>query len=701
LTTDNLLATSQAALARISPGVVPSLVADVIGDLPGGLAVSIGGLSIKDIRERDFVQMSTERTELENYLKTSLSRVIRERDIRLPRMPRSVVNYVLDNASNRTRNGLLRCYGSQAEVNVRSIQELLRVRNFGINCVLDFLRQLDKVPPSLWLDPFDAGAAASRASEDERAPVRTPFLSPARIGDDAMMPAVLLLRLISGKDARKLRILIARMFRDTEPIPTLQEIALTLGITRERVRQIESAQERRVSEALSHPVNVALRRALDVLSQFLGAVSEREAASRAVHDALHVPHGNVLPDEAVIFAFYLAGYYERDARWVFRGTLRDAMQQVITAVMELADGSLEPEKAVSIAATRCDIPRAFIAEVLNECGVSTIGGRLFRRLANYEDRIEALFRVMGNPLSAEELCRGLGCDQSLKASILNRVIADRRFHKTDVARYALAEWGLPRYTTIVSAIREAVEVGGGGANLSALARDLSNRFGVSATSVQTYAHASPFLVDQYGVVKLADVGHVTSRRNLREPERERQLFQHDGVWYLRVKITQDVMRGVGVTTSAVAADLAGVRRGEVFTKLLDGFEIAYRWTQTQPYVSTLRAYAESRSVAVGDLIFLSLSPDENITSFCVMGTTISSSRGLQRLSYLCGVTTSSPSGALLTEISRSVGMAEEPNVAAVREVFVERRDREALSLLPVQSVTVEDDPMEDLLAMLG
>jgi hypothetical protein len=684
--------------------VVPSTLASYFAEAPASSLrrfMQTERSRLCDVVEADLRQLPVvQRDELEELIKRRLSQVLIHDEITLPVIPPIMIAHAVESSSNRTKNGMLRLYGQkpflEGTARVASVRELLSARSFGVTCALDFLRQLDRLPDyETLLAEKDELLQSQQEPLDERP---KPLAHP---GIPLPSPAISLLQMLTLQELRHVPIVMQRLFNDNGRTPTLQELAIPLGVTRERVRQIEFMQTRRIRETLSLARYRHLRGALEGIRTRVGTVTSCELGSLAFHEALVVPSGEVLPKDALVFAMFLAGYCERDTTWIYHGTRATVIAKIDEVMVSNADGSKSLETAVEIAAQRCTVPELFIRETMGDYNVTIIAGFLFPRLLNAQDRIEALFHIAKKPMSLEIIAEIFGQDSVAKSSLQNQLASDPRFYRVSVSDYALAEWGLPKYTTVTNAIREEIVEQGGGVSLAFLMRELPRRFGVSATSVQIYAGQRPFAVDTYGIVKIAASDRTMPRRELPQPQHVRNLFRLYGVWHLRVQVTSEMLRGVGITTSILAANLAGVKQGDVLLKQIDNFEISFRWTLQQPYISSIRYFLEASGLSVGDYVFLSLTPEAIMQAFATKSDMVERSRGLSRLAALSGVLDDTGEEPL-QRIAVAVGLDKaDATLAAVREVFLARRDQDALELLPGSEDRVDYDPLDDLMALLG
>ncbi|MFE1320745.1 hypothetical protein [Kitasatospora phosalacinea] len=115
------------------------------------------------------------------------------------------------------------------------------------------------------------------------------------------------------------------------------------------------------------------------------------------------------------------------------------------------------------------------------------------------DRAWAALHEAGSPLTFPLLVAAMGADvneRSLKAQLPT----DPRLMRTDVNAWALAEWGLRRYTTIKDLVVQEVDAAGGQLPVNQLVEVLTREFSIKESSLLQVASSPPF-TSRNGVVR--------------------------------------------------------------------------------------------------------------------------------------------------------------------------------------------------------
>ncbi|MFC8721924.1 hypothetical protein, partial [Kitasatospora sp. NPDC057198] len=115
------------------------------------------------------------------------------------------------------------------------------------------------------------------------------------------------------------------------------------------------------------------------------------------------------------------------------------------------------------------------------------------------DRAWAALHEAGSPLTFPLLVAAMGADvneRSLKAQLPT----DPRLMRTDVNAWALAEWGLRRYTTIKDLVVQEVDAAGGQIPVDRLVEVLTREFSIKESSLFQVASSPPF-TSRNGIVR--------------------------------------------------------------------------------------------------------------------------------------------------------------------------------------------------------
>ena len=354
---------------------------------------------------------------------------------------------------------------------------------------------------------------------------------------------------------------------------TLEAVGERIGVTRERVRQIEVAATRNVREQLALEEFRWLRWRAHSVRRRLGCL---------------VPVGHPLMDETltdaigaaptphqVAFLMWAAGPYQlRAGMWVLDGPRRDSVDtQLLAAIPETG---LTDEDLTSVF-TQLSVNPAFAEAVMRWLPrvQRTLGRWFVGQLAIPELSILAL-RDLGRPATVVEIIEHADMQRDQR-SVTNRLQADERIVRVTKDTYGLREWGLEEYAGIADAIERAVTARGGIARVADLVLEISSAFGVSPTSVRAYAEAPMFVFEGDTVRMRRDEEPYTVRDQL--PSR-RQTYRFGPVIVLVVDVDRDVLRGSGRPVMSDVTQALGVVPGATRQFRGDTYAVTVSWPRT-------------------------------------------------------------------------------------------------------------------------
>jgi RNA polymerase sigma factor (sigma-70 family) len=493
--------------------------------------------------------------------------------------------------------------------------------------------------------------------------------------------AELLQRLVSTLDDHAQQILARRFFANRSD--TLDEIGQDLGVTRERVRQIESRARADVVQALdSAPlgaVSATVREVVGIVFPLADLIRLIPALARPV-PAAGQPAWRVLDrlDDA----------YEIKDGWCAAPTIVSAQTETLTRLQEHANRhgvasisdlpSLNPNLPAESAL-------ASMKDWLRYCGFSVDGEYVFTRLQSVGDRAAGILSVTGSPMSSQDILDRLGIERSL-TSLRNAMGADDRFERVDRDKWALAEWGLESYSGIRALVREEVARGGGQIPMDTLIERIAGRYSVSANSVIAYASAPPFEA-KGGIVRFA-VGDRDTRKG---PERTRRLYRRADAWLYRIMVTNEHLRGSGSPAPMALAAILGLQHGQVrqLESALGPQTIS--WVGPQPAFGTIRRFLVDSDVSIGSEIFLVI--DDN-GSFRIEPVDTSDAEPLERALRLAGATGAAARQHPRIALAAAIGLPEESSASSVIGGYRERGDTDIAELLLSARDQLDEPPAD-------
>lgn len=480
--------------------------------------------------------------------------------------------------------------------------------------------------------------------------------------------AELLQRAINTLDGRAQKILAKRLFADHPE--TLDELGKDLGVTRERVRQIEAKAraamiESLESESVFEALGASIRELIGAILPLADLLVQMPALARMVEAATQ-PAWRVFDR--------LDDSYEIEDGWCAAPTIQVAQTAILTRLQELANphgvvridniDALNPNQPESAA-------RAFLRDWLIYCGCVLDGDWILTRTHSVGDRAASVLSIAGSPMTSQEILDRLGVERSL-GSLRNAMGSDGRFERVDRDRWALVEWGLDAYSGIRAVIRGEVAREGGQVQMDVLIERITSKYTVSASSVIAYASASPFEARD-GVVRFA-MGDRDVRKG---PERTRRLYRRTDAWVYRVKVTTDHLRGSGSPATVAVAAILDLQPGQsrALESALGPQTIS--WTGNQPAFGTIRRFLIDSDIETGTEIFLVIGDDG---SFRIEPVDLDGTDPLERALRLVGVTGNS-SRQPRVALAAAIRLPEDSPAASVIGGYRERGDSDIADLL--------------------
>lgn len=442
--------------------------------------------------------------------------------------------------------------------------------------------------------PADVTEAVERLRDTEIAPA------------DGQDPMDLLSEWQQGLDPREMDILTHRLLQLGPGRRTLDEIGQAHGVTRERVRQLESRLLTRFREKLAQPRFRAVRWAIFQLESGLGAFA---------------PEAEVPLDEdsadagAFRLMLHVSGYvHDAELAAIRRNDFRLPQPDALPLVGE---GPIIDEAGLEEQLTEDGVAFQHLPFAIEHiAGIRRLEGSLVLWPRNIARKGVAVLALRGRPMTTDEIADVIDED------FTRRGFRDRVFNEPGVMRssrhhVALRAWELPEYGGVVPAMIE--RLGSGPAVLSDLAQDLSMAFKVSPNSVLMYS-AAPVFRTHKGMIELRPSDDPFVPTNA--PESVTGLYRLDTdrlAWHLRVD--HDVLRGSGrAVPDEIGIFLAGAPPLSLQLKNT-GKDIAFTWAETShvgPSIGSIRELALTAGSHEGDLLRLVFDrTDHSVTAHVV------------------------------------------------------------------------------------
>ena len=299
-------------------------------------------------------------------------------------------------------------------------------------------------------------------------------------------------------DSRQ-RLILERRTLSGDPA-TLQELADELGVTRERVRQIQVKLEGRLAELILLPRFRVLQWRGSTLSSALGVMApvDSDPTSAVIDRAVRGASVESLPMLKALM-FRLAGGYEERDGWLVREN-EQAIDDAGLARLADENGLLPITTVYDWLSERGLVPE-FHDLWIELCGRFRRSGDILAVwTGSVVDKCVALLAVRGTPADVPMLVDEVGEGHGVN-STRNRFFEDERLIRVSRSEWASRQWGSEEYTGIADEIGQRIEEHGGQARLSELVEELVAVFGVRDTSVRVYAEAPMFVIED-GWVRL-------------------------------------------------------------------------------------------------------------------------------------------------------------------------------------------------------
>ena len=451
--------------------------------------------------------------------------------------------------------------------------------------------------------------------------------------------------------------------------PTLQKLAEREGLSRERVRQLCARAGTELLARIESPDLSLFRWRIDEIASTVRAGVP--AGDALVESTLNRACRDLVRDREVEqLMLWAAGPYRVRDGWLMRdGSLIPRLP--------VGEEFLPVETSLSLDAIAAwvethDFPAEAISQIMEQSAVRKFGDVWVCWSGTVLDKAEIVLNILNRPADSVEIVDRIG-EGHTERSVRGRLFQDDRFLRVGKREWALATWGLEEYSGIAQEILERIERDGGSTPLEPLVHELVGTFGVSETSVRTYAEAPKFVLsDGYVRLRRSDEGHSVDQR----VESVRGLFPDPArrLVHLTIQVDADVQRGSGMSTKEPVAAALGLGPGDRLTFVTDPKgSLLVSWPETGvqgPTLGSTRALAESAQAGDGDELLL---------TFDLEGKTACARRISEEDSDVASLTgLQADRGQEVSVLADSLGCRR----SAVRSILARRGDRRVLDGLP-------------------
>ena len=284
------------------------------------------------------------------------------------------------------------------------------------------------------------------------------------------------------------------------PPKTLEEIGSLVGVTRERIRQIQSRVEGKIRMALGRELRVI---AWTVKEQLDHMIPECEFERRIEE---------LLPDDPPLtkglFRQTLItemGYTLQEGVYLDKQASR-VVEEIGASARKLADDVGLVDDEPLIAELPSEDWRRFWPWLRERCGLHDLHGSLGIR-DSAKARAKAALLSIGRPATREEIAAVCGLEETRIGGHLSNIASVAR---ADKDRWGLKEWIDDEYDGIVGEIIQRIAEDGGVTTTARLLREIPGQFDVSASSVRAYMQTPKFVIRD-GCISMANVSSLPLR----------------------------------------------------------------------------------------------------------------------------------------------------------------------------------------------
>ena len=282
---------------------------------------------------------------------------------------------------------------------------------------------------------------------------------------------------------------------------TLEQLGEQLGVTRERVRQIQHRLTNKIDSKIGSQLRVIAVLARQQLGPVIAArdLDERIAELFANRDDRHAEElaGRLLKDQLD---------YSCEKAICINGEAKCVVDDLRKAAHRLADDVGLIDETELQAKLPGEEWIQHWPTLFERCKLHRLTGRAALRDTAKARAKAALMRI-GQPATREEIARLCGIDSSKIGSQLSGIPGVMRADKN---RWGLTEWIDDEYEGVPAEIMQRIDEDGGATTLERLLDELPRMFGVSEGTVRVIVKTPQFVL-QDGYVSVADESSIVLR----------------------------------------------------------------------------------------------------------------------------------------------------------------------------------------------
>ena len=320
----------------------------------------------------------------------------------------------------------------------------------------------------------------------------------------------------------------------TDPPATLNDVGAELGVTRERVRQIQAKLERRIAQALGEEMG----QLASILADGMAPVLPQKDLADAIDKVLRGVREEARP--VIELNLVKAMGYTPDGGWYVSANAEASIAGIRDRVRCLADetGVVKEDRLLAELISESPALAEHWDWLLRRCGLHRLHGCVALR-NSAKARVMAALLELGRPASRSEIGALCGLTDTRVGGVLSNI---KSVARADADHWGLREWIDDEYDGIVGEIIQRIKEDGGATTTKRLISEIPAKFSVSPNSVDAYMKTSRFEI-QDGMIRLAD----PARLRLRPLYEVIDGMDSQGNPYWTFKAEERFLRGYSVT----------------------------------------------------------------------------------------------------------------------------------------------------------
>lgn len=387
--------------------------------------------------------------------------------------------------------------------------------------------------------------------------------------------------------------------------PSLDAVGVSLGVTRERVRQIEAkAIAKYKNLKLNNPVFSAAIEAFRLMTLEPILVSDLTKRQKQLSFSAGKGLGTLLEVLATLEKFSIVD------SWVYADHARQ------TAAFDEVMSNLRAQNPLpslkEILSATVDLWPSFTAKTLQKWLLANSwqefsGTFVPARGLNQVDWAKIVLTLENKPMTPEAISARMPGEVSIR-SFTNRLLEDPGITRTGISTYGLHEWGLEEFKSIHENLLDRVNESGS-VSLDSVIRKFTEDFGASRNSVIQYAKVWPLTIINGEVRKsLVKEENAPTRRGA-----YKNVYKTADGYMWRTAITLDHLRGSGSGFPSGLAFELGVRQGKKKVFESDHGQIPVSIGGVATNIGSIRQFCLALEAEIGDQLAFYFS-NEHITA---------------------------------------------------------------------------------------